>query len=355
MIRAGICSLATALLALFAGLPQARAQQNATTPPDFKEVYGLVRQHLTGMSEADLDRASVQGLISQLAPRVSLAGPEAATVSSSSPGVTKSNLFDGPIVYVRVARVGEGLAGLVRQAWEQFAGTNKPKGLVLDLRYASGEDYAAATAVAELFLSQERPLLDWGNGMARSKEQQKTVDVPVAAMVNRETAGAAEAVAGILRQTGAGLIIGSRTAGLAMIAHEYPLKNGGHLRIATAPIHLGNGEALPTDGLRPDIAVTVSPNDERAYYADAFKDLIRTNQLSGDGLTVAGTGAGTNRTRRIRFNEAELVRERRDGFNPDAESAAPDDEHEKPVVRDPALARALDLLKGLALVKQSRS
>ena len=72
--------------------------------------------------------------------------------------------------------------------------------------------------------------------------------LPVAVLVNRQTAGAAEALAAVLRETGAGLILGSRTAGQAMVAQEFPLKNGERLRIATAPVQLGDGSALAGAG-----------------------------------------------------------------------------------------------------------
>jgi hypothetical protein len=68
---------------------------------------------------------------------------------------------------------------------------------------------------------------------------------------------------------------------------------------------------------------------------------------------LAGT---TNRNvRRPRFNEAELVRERREGATLDADDTEREAEPEKPVVHDPVLARALDLLKGLAVVRRSTS
>jgi len=174
--------------------------------------------------------------------------------------------------------------------------------------------------------------------------------------VNRQTAGAAEALAAALRQTGAGLILGGRTAGQAMVAQDFPLKNGDRLRIATGAIQLGDGSALSERGLKPDIAVEVSPEDERAYYADAFKAMEKTNLLASGSLSFTNLTSGTNRlARRPRFNEAELVRERREGVSEADLTALRVREPEKPTVQDPALARALDLLRGLALVRQSRS
>ena len=77
---------------------------------------------------------------------------------------------------------------------------------------------------------------------------------------------------------------------------------------------------------------------------------------NGARLIVANPDNGTNRVpRRSRFNEAELVRERRDGLSRDSELTAEEDNGpERTLVRDPALARALDLLKGLAVVRHSR-
>ena len=73
----------------------------------------------------------------------------------------------------------------------------------------------------------------------------------------------------------------------------------------------------------------------------------KTNLLAATGLSVTNQGAGTNHlARRPRFNEAELVRERREGVSEADLTALRDRELEKPTVQDPALARALDLLRG---------
>ena len=181
--------------------------------------------------------------------------------------------------------------------------------------------------------------------------------MPVAILVNRQTAGAAEALAAVLRATGSGLILGGNTAGQAMIAQEFTLKNGERLRIATAAIQLADGSSLPPEGLKPDIAVEVNSEDERAYYADAFLVVPKADLLASATLSLTNPVTGTNRPiRRTRFNEAELVRERREGLVRDSEAApARENLSDRPVVHDPALARALDLLKGLAVVRQSRS
>ena len=68
------------------------------------------------------------------------------------------------------------------------------------------------------------------------------------------------------------------------------------------------------------------------------------------------TATTTNRTpRRARLTEADLVRARREGVRLD-EDLTPlrEPETEKQLIRDPALVRAVDLLKGLAVVRRAR-
>ncbi len=355
MIRLGNVSLLALLLLAFVG-PTSSQAEPAAPAPDFNEVYGLIREHLNDLSPSDLNRIAVQALVSALSPKVSLAGtPAADGTAKETMLVSKPSLFDGPIGYIRVGQVQEGLDKAGRQACQELGTSNKLNGMVFDLRYAGGTDYAAAAAAADLFVKKEQPLLDWGQGLVRSREKSDSFSMPLAVLVNRQTSGAAEALAAVLRETGAGLILGSRTAGQAMIAQEYPLKDGERLRIASAPVQLGDASSLSGQGIKPDIAVQVGPEDERAYYADAFKELPKSGLLIGGGLAPTNLVSGTNRTRRPRFNEAELVRERRDGFASDSELAGDrGGDSDKPLVHDPVLARALDFLKGLTVMRQTR-
>ncbi len=354
MKSCGLHFLLAILLAAFVGAPIGHAA-STNVAPDFKEVYELLRSHLTGMSDAELNHAAVEGLLTNLRGKVSLVGADGSSAEKiTGPLVTKTVFLDDEVAYARVGRVADGLAKEIGEAYQALSGTNKLKGVVLDLRFAGGDDFAAAAGAADLFVAKERPLLDWGDGMAKSKEKDNAIKLPVAVLVNRDTSGAAEALAAILREAGSGLILGRTTAGGAMIARDFPLKDDQRLRIATVPVKLGDGSPMSPQGVKPDIEVTVTPEAERAYMEDAYGTFPRTN-LPASSVASAG---GTNRpVRRPRISEADLVRERREGTNLNLENftAVRDREPEKPVIRDPVLARAVDLLKGLAVVRRARS
>lgn len=338
MFRTGIASI---LIVYGANLSP--MVTSAQTAPDFKQVYDLLRSNLPGVSEADLNRAAVAGLLDKLGNRARLlAKAEKAEPEQRAGGVTQTNLLDGSYAYVRLGRLTPSVPEDLRKAYSAVAGTNRVGGLVLDLRYADGDDYAAAAKTAGLFLANEVALADWGGGLVRTDARTDALEVPVVALVNRETAGAPELLAELIRHTRTGLVVGQRTAGQAAGKKDFALANGDRLRIATTPIKLGDGTELSLQGIEPDISVPVDPLEEKAYYADPFGATASTNAVLS--------------ARRARFSEADLVRERRGAMGSrDPEAAARKVEPEQRIVYDPVLARSLDLLKGLALVKRTRS
>lgn len=330
--------------------------EETNNPPDFQEIYKLLRTHLAGATDAELNRSAVEGLLKSLRGKVTLVSGDDAAAQTNVTLVSRAMSLESEVAYVRVERVADGLAKAIDGAIRQLSETNKLKGVALDLRFANGDDYAAAAAAAELFIAETKPLLDWGDGTVKAGKKPGIINMPVAVLVNRETRGAAEALAAVLREAGVGLILGDATAGSAMISREFVLKTGQRLRIGTAPVKLGDGTPLSGEGVKPDIEVVVNADDERAYMQDAYARTARTNLLAGTGSPTGGSLEGTNRpTRRPRTTEADLVRARRNGTSLDEDSQfVRDAEPAKPIIRDPALARAVDLLKGLAVVRQSR-
>jgi carboxyl-terminal processing protease len=331
----------------------------AGVPPKFEEVYQLLSSNLNGVSQASLDRAAVEGLLGQFPGQAILVESNSTTAPSAAGLLGKVTVYDGSYAYFRISKVEGPLAETLRSAYQDLVQTNKSKikGIILDLRFADGTDYAAAAAAADCFLSSEQPLLDWGAGQASATRKTNAIALPVAILVNAKTTGAAEALAAALREANTGLILGGTTAGQANIFKEFTLGNGEKLRIATVPIKLGDGSALAL-GVKPDIAVEESLADEKAYLEDPYKDLHPPAPVQ-DETETNSSPSSTNEPAHRPTNEAELVREKRNGETPDTDSSVMGDQSAvpeapaPPVIADTTLARALDLLKGLAVLQQS--
>ncbi|MDB6055474.1 MAG: carboxyl-terminal protease [Verrucomicrobiales bacterium] len=347
MVMKTITTLAALLLGSL-GLCQGAAE------PRFDEVYKLLEKNL--ISVTNLEQSAVKGLLGQLKMEAMLVTN--TTEKATKISIEKSAVYDGSFAYMHVSEVGSGLAETLVSALHAIESTNKVKGLVLDLRFSSGTDYSAAGSIADQFLqSGDMPLLDWGNGMMKSKSKKDALDLPLVVLVNHETTGAAEALAGILRETKAGLLIGSNTSGKASIYKDFTLSTGQKLRIANTPVKISNGNPISREGLKPDITVISTLEEEKGFLEDPYRTLYQP------GSTPLITGSDTNnissRTNKAkgRLNEAELVRMQREGLNSEVEAAGRSlrDSETKAVITDPALSRALDLLKGIAVVQRSRT
>jgi hypothetical protein len=323
--------------------------RGATPGAEFEELYELLQKNLAGLSEAELEQAAVQGLIQQLYPQVSMATNAVANTNAGKLAAT--SVIEGAYGYFRFGDVSGGIDKEFNAALKRVGSSNRLKGIVLDLRFAEGSDYDAAVELADGFFAKRRPLADWGDGVKFSTDKTNAVNMPLAILVNSETRGAAEAFAGILRRSEIGLLIGENTAGQASISREFTLKNGQKLRIATTPVKVAGAEAIDRKGLKPDIEVKVNSADERAFLQDAYRAVARP-----DRLAAAASGTNTTNRFRRRITEADLVRMQREGTDLESDfvtgrEAGP---NRPPVITDPVLARAIDLLKGLSVVQQFR-
>lgn len=321
--------------------------ETTNAAPDFKQVYDLLRANLAGASEAQLNSAAVQGLLKELHGRATLVGgPTQMASTQSEPKLVKSEILENNVVYLRVGQVGNGLAGQLAAAYHRLTATNQIAGVTLDLRFADGNDYAAAGAAADLFVTKKMPLLKWDNEVEESHPAREPISGPLMVLINARTSGAAEALAAVLREAGAGLIIGNPAAGLAMTTRDFPLENGEQLRIATSPVRLGDGATI--SHVSPDITVGASLADERAYLKNPYAMLAQNDNLST--INTNDFLAFVDHT-----SEADLVRQKlKDGDDVGATAPPRHKGPQKPVIQDPVLARALDLIKGLAIVHEDR-
>ncbi|HTA94869.1 MAG TPA: hypothetical protein VK769_01975 [Verrucomicrobiae bacterium] len=215
-----------------------------------------------------------------------------AEISARADGVlAKSWILENEVAYLRVGEVGKNLSEEIQSAQSTLAATNKIAGTVLDLRFADGDDLDSEKAVENLFVSEKLPL---------------------AILINSETRGAAIGLAKDLREAKAGLIFGDAA------------KN-----------------------LQPDISILVKADDEKKFLQNPFGTLAQNETNSA---------ASTNSFLSFvdHTSEADLVRAKiKDGDEDDNLVPERPSEPQKPFIRDPVLARAVDLIKGLAVVRQS--
>lgn len=320
--------------------------------PPLEQVVELIRANLKDLTEAELNRAAVEGLMHALGPRAALLEPGAREARSEPgrPCLSRSTVFNERFGYLRVCEVAAGLARDLTSALEEMNGQGELEGLVLDLRFANGRDYHEAARVADRFVKTSGILVRWGDNAVKGSTDGVDYEAPVVVLMNRETSEAAEALAAMLREFEVALLLGNRSAGQANVYREFALPNGFTLRLAAESLRVADRVSLSNEGLKPDIAVNLSLSEEREYYLDPYAD-----QAHGSG-GAGGNGLDAVADRPVRMNEATLVRLRQQALDPDG--ATPEEPpvggDTPPLVTDPALARAVDLLTGLSVMRAGR-
>lgn len=304
--------------------------------PLLQQVAELLRQNTPDMDPDALDHAAVEGIVESFGGRVTLLNPR----ETSAPEL-KMRLFEDAYFYLRPQIVSPGLAREIELAVKSAYLTNRLQGLVLDLRFTGGQSHEEAVAVVGLFQKKGFPILELNQEMLATKRENPPFDIPVAVLVNGKTRRAAELLAAALRLTRHGLLIGQTTAGQVYTYKNFELANGEVLQIANGELRLSDGTLLSNQGVPPDISVSVEENRQRLWIDDPYKQF-----------------AATDEEEESRLNEAELVRRHNqlNGTSTEAEPpprATPSAPTEH-VVNDPMLARGLDLLKGLVLVRHLR-
>ena len=316
---------------------------------NFQEVFQLIRTNISDLSESELSHSAAMGLIKEMGTRVQIVTTNGEAATLPPDAISKRAVFEDRFGYIRVKSVDERLPSEFQKSLRQLIDSNELRGIVVDLRYAGGTNYQAAAKVADSFIKGGQKLLKLGASEIESTEENETVRLPAVALVNGETRAGAEAIAAILRESAGSLVIGKKTAGEARLFELFTLSSGQKVRVGKVPIQVASGEAIPASGLEPDITVPVRAEDEKVFYLDPYRE--RSPFFAGTNTNEVASATTPIRARPL--NEAELVRQHRNGF--DFSEEEPPSQPKTPVITDPTLSRALDILKGIAILQPRRS
>jgi len=142
---------------------------------------------------------------------------------------------------------------------------NDLDGIVLDLRDNTGGVLAAAVKTASQFLEEGLVTYAIYSGDKREDwEVEKggiATDIPLAILVNANTASAGEVVAGALQDHERGRLIGTQTYGKGSVNHHRQLSDGSAIYISIARWYTPDGRQIEGNGLTPDDEVEITVED----------------------------------------------------------------------------------------------
>ena len=320
--------------------PTLREAVDALPEADLKEFLKILREHYVGgakLTETEISRATVQGLLDRIAPGASLVVPNAQTPDEQSP--FRSEIIENKAGYLRLGALSADHLGELDAALQIIAARTL-SAAVLDLRATPpGSEFALAAKICERFCPKGRVLFtvkrpNAGQEMILTSKEDPRFKGVLVVLVDSDTAGAAEVIAAVLRTQAKALVIGQNTKGEAVEFSEVPLPSRPRMRIAVAEVALPENVSVFPGGVKPDVSVDVSPAATTAVLKAAL-----------DG----GVAPLVVETERPRLNEAALVA----GTNPELDAiqaaARAKGEKAKAGLRDAVLQRALDAITTIGL------
>lgn len=211
-------------------------------------------------------------------------------------GVIRTNpvpyygMLDNSVGYIKLTTFNEKSAQLVKDAFISLKKYPGLKGVMLDLRDNGGGLLESAVQIVGYFVPKGTKVVttkyrDTGNEK-QYKTTQTPIDtqLPIAVLVNENTASASEIVSGALQDLDRAVIIGERSYGKGLVQTSRPLPYEGLLKLTVARYYIPSGrliQAIDYSHRNPDGSVARIPDSLTNVYMTIGGREVR----DGGGIT----------------------------------------------------------------------
>lgn len=206
------------------------------------------------------------------------------------PSVPYWGMVDGGVGYIKLNSFTEKSFEEVRQAVASLLREDEAKGLVLDLRGNGGGLVESAVQILGLFLPKGTEVLVTRGKDALTEKIYKTqvvpidTKVPLAVLVDGQTASASEIVSGALQDLDRAVVIGNRSFGKGLVQSTRQLPYDGLLKVTVAKYYIPSGrliQAIDYSHRNPDGSVARIPDSLTNVFHTAGGREVR----DGGGIT----------------------------------------------------------------------
>ncbi|RVU36679.1 S41 family peptidase [Hwanghaeella grinnelliae] len=245
----------------------------------------------------------------------------------------------GDIGYLRISSfTGQTQSGLDKAiaSIKEEAGEDL-KGFILDLRSNPGGLLDQAISVSDTFLEKGEVVSTRGRDPENAQRYHATpgdqIDgLPLIVLINGGSASASEIVAGALQDHGRAIVLGTQSFGKGSVQTIMQLSRPGTaIKLTTQRYYTPSGRSIQQKGISPDILVErarVEVLESGKLRSEADLRGALTNDQDGDGADAGNGGTEDSST-----------------------DADVDETVESSNLQDYQLARALDLMHGIALYR----
>ncbi len=164
-------------------------------------------------------------------------------------GVTYSAMLDDNVGYIALSDFTQGCADDVIKAFMALK-KQGAESLVLDLRDNGGGILQEAVKIVSMFVPKGTSVVSMKGKTKSANEVFKTLDapldteIPLAVLINRNSASASEIVSGAIQDLDRGVLIGQKTFGKGLVQNTRPLGYDSYLKVTTAKYYIPSGRCI---------------------------------------------------------------------------------------------------------------
>ena len=159
-------------------------------------------------------------------------------------------MLNKEVGYIKLTGFTQDAAKEVKEALVKLKNENSCKALVLDLRDNPGGLLQQAIEIVNIFVDKGIEVATTKGKLKEWDQTFKTVNspidmqIPLAVLVNRNSASAAEIVSGALQDLDRAVIIGQRTFGKGLVQQTRPLTYNAQFKVTVAKYYIPSGRCI---------------------------------------------------------------------------------------------------------------
>ncbi len=183
-----------------------------------------------------------------------------------TPTVT-SEMKDNNIGYIRISEFDTVTVDQFAEALAEVKGKNAT-GLIIDLRDNPGGSLKSVVDIAGMLLPAGKVVYTedkYGRQDVYECDGKHEINIPMAVLVNGNSASASEILAGAIKDYKKGTLIGTTTFGKGIVQRIFELKDDSAIKLTVSHYYTPNGNDIHKVGITPDVELEF---DREAYEKD---------------------------------------------------------------------------------------
>ena len=197
-------------------------------------------------------------------------------------------VFDNGIAYLSLSGFTRDAARELKEKFMEIRKDRQLKGFILDLRGNGGGLMNEAVDIVNLFIPKGKAVVSMKGKAAMANSMHPTtndpvdLEIPLAILVDGNSASASEIVAGAIQDYDRGVIIGQRTFGKGLVQNILPLSYNTQMKVTVAHYYIPSGRCIQEIDYSHKKDTTQVKTDT---LGKAFKTMGGRTVYEGHGIT----------------------------------------------------------------------